>query len=129
MHARRKAHEVNGRTEEEGVGFFGFRKEGRQVVFYDTRAVFLVFALTVKTTDTAFIIQGVEVDVFGVGPGSGGAFQASFKREAVLPLRRGLPLNAMIFIVHHPSHDCHIIISQYIDLFKPVFDFCCPAGD
>lgn len=102
MHAGREAHKVDGRAEEEGICFFSLREERRQVVFYDARAVVLVFSLTVKTTDTAFVIQGIEVDVFWSAPEAAAPRRASFNSFAVLPLRRGLPLKAIIFIIHHP---------------------------
>lgn len=79
MHAGREAHKVDGRAEEEGICFFSLREERRQVVFYDARAMVLVFSLTVKTADTAFVIQRIEVDVFRVGSGSCGSPQGFFQ--------------------------------------------------
>lgn len=99
MHAGREAQKVDGRAEEEGICFFSLREERRQVVFYDARAMVLVFSLTVKTADTAFVIQGIESVS---APEAAAPRRASFNSFAVLPLRRGLPLKAMIFIVHHP---------------------------
>lgn len=79
MHAGREAHKVDGRAEEEGICFFSLREERRQVVFYDARAMVLVFSLTVKTADTAFVIQRIEVDVLRVGSGSCGSPQGFFQ--------------------------------------------------
>ena len=67
MHPRGNVHEVNGRTEEDGIGLLDFFQNWCQIILDNAGPMFLVLPFTVKAADAAFIVQTVQIDTFRIG--------------------------------------------------------------